>query len=154
MCGELVCWVCLALLCSLKAQGERDETEEWERGMEKAKRGREIKREIALMCLWYVCLCCRGDLFSSPPISSCSFLFFHSLSEYFFFPSCICRLSRQRALFHSRLMSQLKLMCSVCSDKEERGGKSLSRNNGSVLHIGNQSFLVWAHANASQHWQL
>lgn len=102
----------------------------------------------------FVCVAA-GTSFIHPPFPFSLPFFFLSPPEYFFsFPSCICRLSRQRSLFHSRLMSQLKLMRSVCSDKEERGGKSLSRNNGSFLHIGNQSFLVWAHAKASQYWQL
>lgn len=153
LCAERVS---LASLCSLKAQGKGNETEEWEwerngEGEERQKDEARDSSHVFMICLFVLP---RGSLFFTPHFLLLFFFFFlQSLSD-FFFPSCICRLSRQRALFHSRLMSQLKLMCSVCSDKEERGGKSLSRNNGSVLHIGNQSFLVWAHANASQHWQL
>ena len=47
--------VCLALLCSLKAGGTREEKgdggNENEREMGKERRGRKIKREIALVCL-------------------------------------------------------------------------------------------------------
>lgn len=100
-CEENLCAerVCLVLLCSLKTNSTRGE--EGDRGMKMRGRwrSRKIKGAIALMCLWYVCLCCHGDLFSptpSPCLLSLSLAFkFFLVWIFFAFLSCICRLSRQ-----------------------------------------------------------
>ena len=126
--------VCFAPLCSLKTAGTREE-EEGDRGLRERERrgeGREIKKgdssHVFIICLFVLP---RGPPSSSTPVSSPS-----SLAVWIFLPlspSCICRLSRQHSLFHSRLMSQLKLMCSVCADKEERGRKKAFQEQWQLL---------------------